>query len=238
MQRKPMRFFRRLVFGALVLAVPMLKGCLCGLALDYTETFLVTDPVERIEIVVEDGTIDAVSYGRDALLFKRHTFAFESILETPSFSVEDGVLHSEGHCKKNNDHCSFDHLLELPFGIGFDITMDHAGIVMAYIDGNITATFNSGHFEGNRLATPQLEISSPSAEVDADFAAVPESIVIDLDHGDVRLALPAGDYQCLLDATNGEVTVEGDGVVCNDAATAVLDVQVRVGDIFVTEAAP
>jgi hypothetical protein len=107
---------------------------------------------------------------------------------------------------------------------------------LAAIDGNVTATFNSGEFTGYRLAVPQLELSSPSAEIEAEFAAAPESIVIDVDHGDVALWLPAGEYQCLLEAANGEVTIEGDGVVCNDAATAVLDVSLRAGDIFVTEA--
>jgi hypothetical protein len=238
MQSMPIRPHRRLAPGALVLASIMLRGCHCGLELDYTETFLVTDPVERIVIIVDDGTIDAVSYDRDTILLKRHTFAFENTLETPSYSVEDGVLDSESHCKHNDDICSFDHLLELPFGVGFDITMDNAGIDMGYIDGSITATFNSGHFRGNRLAAPQLEISAPSAEIDAEFAAVPESVMIDLDRGDVSLQLPAGEYQCRLDSTNGEVTVEGDGIVCNDAATAVLDVHLRVGDILVTEAAP
>jgi hypothetical protein len=237
MQRTPMHP-RHLALGALVLAATMLEGCHCGIALDYTETFLVTDPVEHIVITVDDGTIDAVSYDRDTILFKRHTFAFENTLESPSFSVEDGVLDSEGHCKNNDDDCSFDHLLELPSGIGFDITMDHAGIDMGHIDGSITATFNSGHFRGNRLAAPQLEVSAPSAAIDVDFAAVPESVVIDLDRGDVSLWLPTGEYQCLLDSTNGEVTVEGDGIVCDDAATAVLDVHLRVGDIFVTEAVP
>lgn len=233
-----MRPRHRLALGALVLTLTMFQGCYCGLALDYTETFLVTDPVERIVITVDDGTIDAVAYDRDRILFKRHVFAFESILETPSFSVEDGVLDSEGHCKDNDDACSFDHLLELPFGIDFDITMDQAGIDMGYIDGSITATFNSGHFRGNRLAAPQLEISATSAEIDADFAAVPESVMIDLDRGDVLLWLPAGGYQCRLDSASGEVTVEGDGIVCDDAATAVLDVHLRAGDIFVTEAVP
>ena len=233
-----MRRPHHLALGALGLALSMLEGCHCGLALDYTETFLVTDPVERIVITVDDGTVDAVSYDRDEILFKRHTFAFENTLEPPSFSVEDGVLDSESHCKDNDDTCSFDHLLELPFGIGFDITMDHAGIDMAYIDGSITATFNRGHFRGTRLAAPQLEISAPSAEIDADFAAAPESVVIDLERGDVSLWLPAGEYQCRLDSASGEVTVEGDGIVCDDAATAVLDVHLRAGDIFVTEAVP
>ena len=232
-----MRLRHPLALGALVLA-SMLEGCHCGIALDYTETFLVTDPVERIVITVDDGTIDAVSYDRDTIMFKRHTFAFENTLEDPSFSVEDGVLDSEGHCKDNDDDCSFDHLLELPFGVGFDITMDRAGIDMGYIDGSVTATFNSGYFRGNRLATPRLEISAPSAEIDADFAAAPESVVIDLDRGEVLLWLPAGEYQCRLDSARGEVTVEGDGIVCDDAATAVLDVQLRAGDILVSESVP
>lgn len=233
-----MRSRHHLALGALVLATATLEGCHCGLALDYTETFLVTDPVERIVIDVDDGTIDAVSYGRDQILFKRHVFAFENTLEDPTFSVEDGVLHSEGHCKRNDDDCSFDHLLELPRGIDFDVTMDYAGIDMGHIDGSIAATFNSGYFRGNRLAAPQLELSASSAEVDAEFAVAPESLVIDFDRGEVALWLPAGAYRCQLDSASGEVTVEGDGVVCDDAATAVLDVQLGAGDIFVTEADP
>jgi hypothetical protein len=226
---------RLLAPAALVLALPALMGSHCGFILDYGETRLITDPVELIVITVDDGNVDAVSFEREGILLRRHTFAFQRKLEQPSFSVEDDVLGFTAHCKDNDDDCSFDHMLELPFGIGFDITMDDAQIDMGYMDADITASFDTGYFNGVRLASPRLDVTANSAEIDADFAAVPESVVIDLDDGDVTLSLPAGQYQCLLDSTNGEVTVEGDGIVCDDAATAVLDVRLGVGDILVME---
>lgn len=228
---------RLLAPAALVLALPLLMGGHCGFLLDYGETRLITDPVELVVFNVDDGNIDVVSYERNGVLLRRHTFAFQRRLEPPSFSVEDGVLGFSAHCKDNDDSCSFDHMLELPFGIGFDITMDDAQIDMGYVDADITASFDTGYFNGVQLASPRLDVTASSAEIYADFAAIPESVVIDLDRGDVTLSLPAGEYQCQLDATNGEVTLESDGIVCNDVATAVLDVHLGVGDILVTEGA-
>ena len=233
MQSTPIRI---LCPAALVLALPVLMGGHCGFLLDYGETRLINDPVELIVIEADDGNVDAVAFERAGILLRRHTFAFQRKLEPPGLSVEDGVLSFSAHCEDNDDSCSFDHMLELPFGIGFDITMDDAQIDMGYMDADITASFDTGYFNGVRLASPRLEVTANSAEIDADFAAIPESVVIDVDHGDVTLSLLAGEYQCLLDATNGEVTVEGDGIVCDDAATAVLDVHLGVGDILVTEA--
>src|SRR5689334_19026737 len=107
---------------ALVAALPALMGNHCGLAVDFTETFLITDPVDRISIDVDDGNVDAVAYPREAILLKRHTFGYERTLGTPSFEVADGVVAFEAHCKRQGT-CTFDHMLELPLGIGFDITM-------------------------------------------------------------------------------------------------------------------
>jgi hypothetical protein len=220
------------------LALPLLTGAHCGLALDYTETFLITDPIDLIVIVVDDGNVDAVSYERSAVLLKRHVFAFENILESPSYSVEDGVIRFEGHCKDNDDICSFDHLLELPMGIGFDITMDDGRIDLGYIDAEIQATIETGRFKGIRLAAPEVIVTAGAADVAIDFAAQPEAVTIDLDRGDVALELPPGEYQCTLDTANGDATVESATIVCSDTATTVLDVHVRVGDIHVTEAKP
>lgn len=228
---------RVLAPAALVLASPLLMGSHCGFLLDYGETRLITDTVELIVISADDGNVDAVSFERDGILLRRHTFAFQRKLVAPSIAVEDGMLTFSAHCEDNDDSCSFDHMLELPFGIGFDIAMDDAQIDMGYMDADITASFDTGYFNGVRLASPRLDVTANSAEIDADFAAVPEAVGIDLDQGEVTLSVPAGAYRCQLDATNGEATVEGAGVVCDDAATAVLDVHLGVGDIFVMEAA-
>jgi hypothetical protein len=221
--------------AALALALPMLMGGHCGIQLEYGETHLITAPVELVVIDVDDGNLDVVAYPRDGILLRRHTHAWEKRIIAPSYAIEDGVGRFAAHCEDNDDSCSFDHWFELPYGVGFDITMDDAQIDMGYVDADVTASFDTGYFDGVRLASPHLEITASSADIDADFAVVPESVALDLDRGEVALWLPAGEYQCQLDASNGEVTVEG-GIVCNDAATAVLDVHLRVGDIYVMEA--
>lgn len=221
-----------------VAALPLLMGTRCGVTFDFTETFLVTDPVHLIVLDVDNGNLDAVAYDRPAILLKRHTFGFESQLKDPVFTVEDGVATYEGHCKKERRDrepiCSFDHMFELPFGVAFDVTLLEAHIHVGYLDADFKGEFDTGDFTGVRLAVPHLELTAHSAEIDADFAGIPESIAIDLDEGEVALALPAGDYRCTFDAD--DVTNESTAIVCDDAATAVLDIHVGDGAITITEA--
>jgi hypothetical protein len=207
----------------------------CGLVLDFTETFLVTDPVDRIVIVTDDGNIDATAYERDAILLKRHTFGFEASLGKPSFDITDGVASYEVHCKFAHK-CTFDHMFELPFGISFDITMDRANIDIGYTDGDIAADFDEGSFKGVRLAAPNVEITADAADVDIDYAVAPASLAIDLGRGEVILEVPAGEYRCTLAADSGEVTVQG--ISCLDTAAAVLDVHVGDGDVLVMGITP
>jgi hypothetical protein len=49
--------------------------------------------------------------------------------------------------------------------------------------------------------------------------------------GDVTIEVPTGTYRCVLSAGG---TVDTTGITCDDAAPAVLDVQVEAGDLKVT----
>lgn len=222
------------VLGALGLPIFMGAGT-CGLVLDFTETFLVTDPVDTIVIVTDDGNIDATAYERDAILLKRHTFGFEASLGEPSFDITDGVASYEVHCKYAHK-CTFDHMFELPFGIAFDITMDRAHIDIGYTDGDIAAEFDEGDFRGVRLSSPNVTITADEADVDLDYASVPESVNVDVGGGEVILDVPAGEYRCALEAEGGEVTTNG--ITCADTAAAVLDVHTGDGDVVVTGITP
>jgi hypothetical protein len=224
-------FARTLRALGIAACLPALMGAgTCGLMLDYTETFLVTDPVHTIVIVTDDGNIDATAYERDAILLKRHTFGFEASLEDPHFSIEDGVARYEAHCKYDGN-CTFDHMFELPLGVAFDITMDYALIDIGYTDGDIEAKFEEGRFKGVRLRSPNVTITAEDADLDLDFAAVPATVTLRLDRGEVVLEVPAGEYRCALASERGEVTTMD--VTCVDTAAAVLDVDVGDGDVLV-----
>lgn len=226
------RHFRRRNVVLLLAALPVLGGSYCGLAVDFTETFLITDPVDRIEIIVDDGNVDAVAYPREALLLKRHTFGYERIIIPAEYSVEDGVIRFEGHCKKQGV-CSFDHLFELPLGISFDITMLDGRIDLGYIDGDIAIDIETGWFNGVRLASPDVSFTADEAAVELDFAVAPTSLAIALGSGDVTLALPTGSYRCDFDVP-GDAAFDGMPITCDDAATAVLTVQISSGTLAIT----
>lgn len=214
-----------------VLALPVVMGPgRCGFALDYTETLLITDEIDRLVLGVDDGSVVATMYDREATLLKRHTFAFEPSLDTVSNDVEDGALKLEARCKYEGN-CRFDHMFELPLGVAITITMLDSQISLGYIDSDIDVKFESGWFKGVRLASPNFDLTLTTGDVTVDFAAPPASVTIAVEEGDVALELPAGEYRCAL-AAGGAVA--SDGITCSDAAAAVLDVKVTTGDITVT----
>ncbi len=203
---------------------------------DFTETFLLTDPVERFEIVVDRGSLVAVTYDLDVVKLKRHTFGLASSLPNPDYSVEDGVVRFEAHCTGRKDECTFDHMLELPYGVGFDLSMTEASIDLANTDGDITAKFELGEFKASGLKSPHVDITAETATVVMDFAAAPEAVTINLQAGDVTLTVPAGTYQCSFASAAGEVAMSG--ITCDATAASVLKVQVGAGDITVSAATP
>ncbi len=203
----------------------------CGFALDYTETILVTDPVERVVLGVDDGSVVATEYDRAATLLKRHTFAWEPSIGDVEWTVEDGVLALAARCKYEGN-CRFDHMLELPLDVAFEIAMKDAQISLGYVGGDIEVDFATGWFRGVRLRSANVAIALDAGDVSLDFAAAPATVAVDLGAGDVVVELPAGAYRCALVTDAGATTTTG--VTCDDAAAAVLDVRVGAGDITVT----
>ena len=217
------------VVALLVLPVVMGPGR-CGFILDYTETFLFADEIERVVLGADDGSIVATMYERGAILLKRHTFGFEPSVGSVTEAVEDGVLTLEARCKYE-DNCRFDHMFELPLGIALEISMADAQISLGYIDSDIEVAFETGWFEGVRLAAPNFTLALAAGDVTVDFAAPPETVTIAVQTGDVVLAVPTGAYRCVFAAAVGKASTTG--ITCDDAAAAVLDVEVQVGDIVV-----
>lgn len=196
---------------------------------DSTSTFLITEPVERMEIVVDRGTLVATAYDRSVVEVKRHTFGFMSSLGEPDYTVEDGVVRFEAHCSGRRQECTWDHLLELTLGVDLDVTMTDGSIEVGDLDGDIAAQLETGSFEGFTLRSRHVSFTADAATVDLTFAEAPESVKIELGDGDVTLTVPAGAYRCAL---TGDPEVSG--ITCDDAATARLDIDVGAGSLTVT----
>lgn len=220
--------------GPLASLLLLSTACLPDLSQDFTETFLVTDPVDRIEIVVDRGSLRAVAYDLEVIKLKRHTFGLASSLSPAEYSVEDGLMRFEAHCTERVNECTWDHMLELPYGVDFDLTMEEALIVLGDIDGDITATFDFGRVFGERMTTKNFAVTADSATIDFEFITPPESVTIDVQDGSVALTVPAGSYQCSFESGSD---VAMSGITCDPAAASILDVSIPNGDLTITGAA-
>lgn len=223
---------RRLSVAVAVLSLPVAMGPgRCGFLIDYTETLLITEPVDRIELGVDDGSVIATMYEREAVLIKRHTFGFEKSVDFVSATTVDGELELQARCKYDGN-CRYDHMLEVPLGVDLSIAMADSQISLGYFDSDLDIDFESGWFKGVRLASPNFTLSLTTGDVTVDFAAIPESVVIAVGEGDVTIELPAGAYRCVLAAPAGQL--DRTGITCDDDAEPVLDVQVQTGGITIT----
>jgi len=226
----PKRRLLPAVVAALALPAAMAPGR-CGFIVDFTESLLFPETIDRVVLDADDGSMIAVAYTRTSTMLKRHTYGFEPSLGQVSNTVTDGTLELDAHCKYEGN-CTFDHMFELPLGVSFEISMLHAEMALGYISGDIEAAFESGWFKGVRLESQNLHIALDDGDITSDHAVAPASVTIELGTGTVDLTVPPGSYVCRLDSGKGDVKT--DGITCDDAADAILDVQVGTGDITIT----
>ena len=219
---------RALTTLPVLLALPLLMAPgRCGFALDYSNTFLITDPIDRIVIRADDGLVISTAYERDAVLFKRHVFAWEPSLVEPTHEVDGDDLKAEARCLYEGN-CRFDFMFETPPQVGFDIDMKDTRVSLGYTTGDIKVVATSGYFHGVQLRSNNVELTFGDGDVELELIEPPESVEITVATGDVLITVPAGTYRCDLSAS-GDVDV--DGVTCDDAATAVITVTTDSGDI-------
>jgi len=218
-----------------VVALPAAMGPgRCGFALDYTETYLITDRIDRVVLAADDGSVVSTSYPRDALLLERHVFAFEPSLESADHEVDGHELVIEARCKYEGN-CRFDHMFETPPTVAFDITMDDTRVDIGYTLGDVSVTAGSGRFRGVQLGSQLVELDYAEGTIDLELVAVPVAVTVRVGTGSIVVTVPAGSYACKFAASGKNVQ---SGITCDDAAPAVLDLRVDVGDLRVEGVMP
>jgi hypothetical protein len=219
------------VFVAAALPLLMAPGK-CGFALDYTNTFLITDPIDRVVIRADDGLVLSTAYEREAIMFKRHVFAWEPSLVEPEHEVVDDALECEARCIYEGN-CRFDFMFETPPDVGFDIEMKDTRVSLGYTTGDIKVVAESGWFEGIQLRSQRVDVAFAEGDVELELLDVPEAVTISAAAGDVLLTVPAGAYRCDLAAADEPRL---DGVTCDDAAPSTLTVTAEAGEVAITGA--
>lgn len=211
---------------AVLAAAPLLMATnRCGVYIEATENLQFFEPVTRVVFDVHHGSITGTMYPRPSVYIKRHTSGFEAGVGEYGQAVEGDELQLTGHCAIAHE-CWFDHMIEAPPGTSLDFTFRDGYIELSEFDAEIHAEVGKGRFIGWEIAAPVVDLTYGTGDVTIEFAAAPERVTIAVGTGAVTLTLPAGSYRC-----TGAPAPKVEGITCDDAAAAELDITVETGAV-------
>ncbi|WP_096327696.1 hypothetical protein [Nannocystis exedens] len=205
-------------------------GCGKGIYYEFTEGFKYVEPFDHIDLDVDRGSLTFVAWPRPDATMKRHTSGFDKEFGPADAGVDDGVLVITAACK-TDDRCWYDHMLEFSTGVSVALRMKLGYVEIGYVDRELTAEIDEGGFYGVQLAGPVVEVSLGTGDIDVELVARPERVTLRSTAGDVALVVPTGSYRCEFTAPQAPAV---EGVTCDPAADAVLDVTVDDGALTVT----
>jgi hypothetical protein len=213
----------------LVAALPFLGGSICGEVLaDLGQRELVLDPVQEIAFEVDSGAVEVYAFNRNGTSLFYYLVGSLYDIGTVDWAVDGDALEVVSLCD-STEHCTVSWYAEIPFGVGVDVQAHDGDVKITGVDAPITADVDSGGFTGAHLRTPTVDVAAESGDVTIEMYVPPTDLRVAVGEGNVELTLPPGSYRCELATNDGDVDTTG--VACDPMATAVITVDVDVGDI-------
>jgi hypothetical protein len=213
---------------ALVAALPMLGGSICGEVLaDITQRELILEPIEEITFDIDSGSVEVYAFNRNGTsLFYYLVGSFYDIGDYGWELVGDR-LEVVSPCD-SDEHCNLDWYAEVSFGVGVHVVTRNGGVKITGVDAPVVVDAVGGGFDGALLRAPAVDVVIEAGDVTIDMIAQPMDVRIEVGEGNVELTLPPGAYRC-------ELTADGDvdttGVTCDPTATSVVQIDVEAGNI-------
>lgn len=213
----------------LVAALPLLGGSICGEVLaDITQRELLLDPIDEIAFEVDSGAVEVYAFDRNGTSLFYYLVGSLYDIGTVDWVVDGDALDVVSLCD-STEHCMVSWYAEISFGVAVDIQAHDGDVKITGVDAPITAEVDNGGFEGAHLRTPVVDVAAKRGDVKIEMYVPPTDLRVTVGEGNVELVLPPGSYRCELATTYGDVDTTG--VACDPMATAVITVDVDVGDI-------
>jgi len=210
-------------------------GLACGIVgYDISQRALILDPVEQVVFDSDRGAVEVYAFKRTAISILYHVVGFDTSIVDVGQELDGDVLRATILCD-DDDICSADWYAEVPLGTAIAVGMREGGLKLTGVDAEVKAEVVAGDVDGVALGSPKFALTVEAGAVTLAWAVAPTSVVVAVGAGDVALTVPAGSYRCALTARAGAAAV--DGVVCDEAAAASLEITVQTGDIRVQGAA-
>lgn len=214
------------------LTIPFLLLAACEIHLnhiDRTDSFSVTEAVQRVEVDSSAGDVFATLGEAGAVQVTRRI----SAVHEPELSseVHGGVLRITADCTGLLGGCSVDHELTLPPGVALVITTGAGDVSLSGINTGIDVDTGAGDISGTGIGSSYVVANTGAGDLSFDLSGEPADIVLETGAGDVDLRLPSGVYECDLHSGAGDVSLSG--ITCEDSAYAGLYVHAGAGDLSI-----
>jgi hypothetical protein len=203
------------IAGGIVVCLVVVLGSLFAVntLLDSkkTETFAVTQPVQKLVVAADAGDVKVLATDADRVTVRRTTHWVTSEPK-PTRSTSGGVLRLGDDCHGFTLlRCETSYRIEVPRSLGVDVKVDSGDIDVRGVTGAVNLSSDSGDVSGNDLAGTRVRATS--------------------DSGDVDLELPRGEYALDAHTDSGDTSVHG--IVRNDRAPHAVTARSDSGDVTV-----
>ncbi|WP_018351798.1 DUF4097 family beta strand repeat-containing protein [Longispora albida] len=194
-----------------LLAAGLLSGCdLADWDSNRIETaYEITDKVTKLDFTGDAGKV-VISTG-DGPIKVKETIKYGSKKPTASHKVEDGILKLVDHgCSGLGLNCSIDYEIRIPATLAVTLKTDAGEIQASGLSGDLDMSTDAGQIELTSLTSKKVKLRSQAGEVEAFFAAVPDSVDAETKAGRVAIKLPGTvkySVDASTDAGRREVTV-------------------------------
>jgi len=221
----------------LVLALPALGGAgICGVAIvDITQRDLILDPIDTITFEVDSGSIEVTTLDRNGTSLFYYMVGSLYDIGVVGHEVDDHTLVVTSLCDRD-DFCNVNWTADVPLTTAVEVVAHNGAVKLIAAGAAVTAEIEGGGLEGVELGVPTIDANVEGGDVNLAWLVAPTRVDLVVGEGNVALTLPAGSYRCELDAADGEI--DTGTITCDDTATAVLHVEVELGNITLATEMP
>lgn len=211
-----------------LLAVLLGAGACTRIAIDMSQRELIVDHVDTIAFDVDVGSVEVLAFDRNGVNMLFHLVGWNDDVGTLGHELVDRRLDVVSECEPGG-FCSVDWNVEIAEETAIDVRAGSGDVRIVGGIAPVTVIAEGGALDGTDLRSPTLDAEIAAGDVSLEYLAPPSSIALDVGEGAVAITLPAGSYRCELDTADGELDTTT--VLCDDAASSVVHVEVDRGDI-------
>lgn len=198
-----------------ILALSALAGC--GES-ERTQQRSFEDPVDRIVIDAESGTIDIAATDSSVTHLEAVSMWRSSREPTLTARYDAGTLYVSGECPRSVTRCEMDLMLAVPRDVDVELATHDGAVTIDGIHGDIEVRLDSGDVEVTHVTSDFVAAEVDNGRITLELEEAVQDVDVRTDNGDIRVVLPPGAYDVDAATHRGAVDVDVDTLQGADAS--------------------